>query len=233
MSLNNTYIIGDVHGCFNTLMALIKKIPKDARLIFVGDLCDRGKYSKQTMEFVINNNYECIKGNHEYLYYNYIRDTVFRNISSKWTLNDAHGGLNTVLSYENDYSLVQKHINWIETLPHYIQIDNYFITHGFGLPYYKRKDNKDFAHTIMINRIDKDKYKYEWEDYSSYDVINIFGHCDFKEVVKSKNYFGIDTGCIFNNKLSAIQLGTMNIISEPLHNEDIRTSYEKELAIFK
>ena len=35
-------IIGDVHGCFDTLIALIAKLPTDAKIIFVGDLIDRG-----------------------------------------------------------------------------------------------------------------------------------------------------------------------------------------------
>ena len=34
----NTYIIGDVHGCFYTLQNLINKLPKYADIIFVGDL---------------------------------------------------------------------------------------------------------------------------------------------------------------------------------------------------
>ncbi len=37
-----TYIIGDVHGEYDTLLALVDKLPKDAKLIFVGDLVDRG-----------------------------------------------------------------------------------------------------------------------------------------------------------------------------------------------
>ena len=44
------YIIGDVHGCYNTLMELIAKLPKDAKLCFVGDLIDRGPNSKDVVE---------------------------------------------------------------------------------------------------------------------------------------------------------------------------------------
>lgn len=36
------YIIGDVHGCYDTLIALIKKLPEKAEIIFLGDLIDRG-----------------------------------------------------------------------------------------------------------------------------------------------------------------------------------------------
>ena len=40
------YIIGDVHGEYQTLLALVEKLPKDAKLIFVGDLIDRGLQSR-------------------------------------------------------------------------------------------------------------------------------------------------------------------------------------------
>ena len=46
-----TYVIGDVHGCINTLKELIDKLPVNANLIFVGDLCDKGKYSKDVLNY--------------------------------------------------------------------------------------------------------------------------------------------------------------------------------------
>ena len=52
-----TYVIGDVHGCYHTLKALMQHIEHDARVIFVGDLCDRGLYTRQTIAFVIENGY--------------------------------------------------------------------------------------------------------------------------------------------------------------------------------
>jgi len=36
------YIIGDIHGEYQVLLKLIEKLPKDAKLIFVGDLIDKG-----------------------------------------------------------------------------------------------------------------------------------------------------------------------------------------------
>jgi len=218
--LSNIFVIGDVHGCYNTLMKLLSKLPQNATLIFVGDLCDKGNYSKEVMEFVINNNHLCVMGNHEYLFYNYIRDAVFRNIHGIWSENEAYGGLKTIKSYHQNSKLIMKHINWIETLPYYIQIDKYFITHGFGLPYCKRKDSCD-KRLLYLNRIDDETYKKDWEEYSLYTTVNIFGHCRFSEVLIGKNYYGIDTGCVYGNKLTAIQLGTMNIFEQNVELADI------------
>ena len=67
-SKDKIYIIGDVHGCYKTLLALIKKLPKDIRICFVGDLIDRGENSKNVVEFIKSNNYDCILGNHKQMF---------------------------------------------------------------------------------------------------------------------------------------------------------------------
>lgn len=50
-----TYIIGDLHGCFDELQTLLKKInyqPKKDQLWFVGDLVNRGPKSLECLRFV-------------------------------------------------------------------------------------------------------------------------------------------------------------------------------------
>ena len=62
MSLINQkiFVIGDVHGCYHTLLDLLNKLPKDASIIMIGDLCDRGPYSKEVIDLIIKNNYQCV-----------------------------------------------------------------------------------------------------------------------------------------------------------------------------
>jgi hypothetical protein len=55
-------------------------------------------------------------------------------------------------------------------------------------------------------------------------VVNIFGHCVFEEVVSGENFYGIDTGCSYGKKLTALQLGSMTLIQEPMDSCD--SSYE-------
>ena len=58
----STYVIGDVHGCYDELQMLIKKIKfnknKDS-LIFLGDLVNRGRDSLKVLNFCINNR-DCV-----------------------------------------------------------------------------------------------------------------------------------------------------------------------------
>jgi len=71
------YALGDIHGCYDALLALEKKIRdsvkrsgfKNFKIISVGDLCDRGPDTKKVIEhFVVGkqaNTHEVVIGNHE------------------------------------------------------------------------------------------------------------------------------------------------------------------------
>jgi serine/threonine protein phosphatase 1 len=71
--IDDVTVIGDVHGCYKTLMALLSKMPTKhkKRLCFAGDLIDRGPMSKEVVEFVMKNNHDCVMGNHEFMMANW------------------------------------------------------------------------------------------------------------------------------------------------------------------
>jgi serine/threonine protein phosphatase 1 len=68
-----TYVVGDVHGRLNQLKALIGSLdydPKNDRLVFLGDLIDRGEDSPGVVNYVLelqaeSPNLVCLRGNHE------------------------------------------------------------------------------------------------------------------------------------------------------------------------
>jgi serine/threonine protein phosphatase 1 len=202
------YVIGDVHGCYHTLTHLINKLPSDAELIFVGDIYNKGRYAKEVIELVIKNNHRCIRGNHE--------EAMFGRLTSEDSEVIVQG-------YHKEKQMLKRHIAWLESLPHYMMIDNYFITHGFGLPYYQRKDEANKAHAIMNNRLRNEKSQvHDWEDgWQEYDVINIYGHERTDEIYVGRNFYGIDTGCASGNKLTALELGSMQTVQVELDQRDI------------
>ena len=65
----NTYIIGDLQGCFDTLQSLLEKInfnPSTDRLGFVGDLVNRGAHSLKTLRFIAKLQHPIVVlGNHD------------------------------------------------------------------------------------------------------------------------------------------------------------------------
>ncbi|NMD05917.1 MAG: serine/threonine protein phosphatase, partial [Deltaproteobacteria bacterium] len=55
--MQKIFAIGDIHGCLDKLEELIEKISADHQkdqLIFLGDYIDRGKYSREVVDYVIN-----------------------------------------------------------------------------------------------------------------------------------------------------------------------------------
>ncbi len=214
-NLDNTYIIGDIHGCFYTLQNLIARLPNDAEFIFVGDLCDKGYFSKEVIAFVVDNGHACVKGNHEYLMETYLEDAILNDKHSPWSSDKRYGGLVTLESYKNDHVKMLEHLNWVKNLPTYLERDKYFITHGFALPFYEHRGNPDYNREYLLNRYEVGM------QVDNEEVINIFGHCVFDEVVSGDNFYGIDTGCSYGKKLTALQLGTMQYHQEPM---DVRDS---------
>jgi serine/threonine protein phosphatase 1 len=226
----NTFVIGDVHGCYYTLQDLIAKLPKNADLVFLGDLCDKGNYSKDVIEFVSKNRYRCVLGNHDLYMIKYLKKSL-QGEKNTWNTSKLFSGDRTVESYrESDENLIDEHLNWLKTLPSFLEIDNFFITHGFGLPFYQRRHKKKGQFMLRVNRLSSMKYVDDWEENcEEYDVVNIFGHDAFEKVTKGKNYYGIDTGCIYKNKLTAIELNSMRVVDVVFNYKDLKDNYKSEL----
>jgi len=221
--MKKTYVLGDVHGCYHTLLKLIKKLEKNSTMIFVGDLVDKGNFSKQVVQYVIDNHHSCILGNHEYLMLKHIKEAILEGNISEWSSKKSFGGYKSIQNYQDDMKTLDKHLSWIKTLPQYIIKDKFFITHGFGLPYYKRKDELTSKIALMSNRLsEKENWSWDWErEYEKYDIVNIYGHEVVEKIDITKNYIGIDTGCVYGERLSAIELDSKEIIFEPVDKRDI------------
>ncbi len=200
--LEKLYIIGDVHGCYDTLMALIEKLlDPNPKLVFVGDLVDRGNRSAQVIEFVKSNNYDCVIGNHEIYMLEALRakSSFADDCILKDRLWKENGGSLTLKSYhrEDGAISIKEHYQWLENLPHYLKYDikdeegrTLLVTHGVGLPFYDMLDA--CKEEITTNRT---MIETEWNN-----VVNVFGHSPFKDVKFYLNYIGIDTGCIYGKK---------------------------------
>lgn len=213
--MNEKIIIGDVHGCIFTLENLLSILPKNAEIIYLGDLCNKGKYSKEVIEFVKNNNNVCLLGNHEVALLD-----EFNNPSTQPTKNFSNIS-NVLNSYKNDEQKLIEHIEWIKKMPLFKKIDDNFLSHAFGLPYYRRRFNQKFKKAFYSNNIFNDYFKYEWENFKEYKIFNVFGHCTSKSVIKGSNYIGIDTGACYGNKLTAFNLNTGEIYSVNTNKKDI------------
>jgi len=226
MNTENTYVIGDVHGCYFTLLNLVSKLPENSKLIFVGDLGDRGLFTSKVFDFVIDNKHSCVLGNHDKYMLDNSKEFLNGNEDAWRNSHPYLGSSSSIENYSNNLLSFKKHVDFIENMPEYIIIDNYFITHGFGLPYYLQRDSDSRGEGLFKCRI-KDKntnWASGWDkDYMNHPVTNIFGHNIYPEVEIGPNekYYGIDTGVSNGGKLSALKLGNMEVISSTIDPRDL------------
>lgn len=221
-----TYIIGDIHGEYGSLIQLANILPKDANIIFVGDLIDRGRKSREVVRFVRENNHQCVFGNHEELMCDYANafEESYPNLPSmiyyhNWIYN---GGKETLFSYglieidkydgklnctEDDekFKIFLDDAKWMRTLPLYIKLENI------------QKDNKPIiiSHSSIANDWNsKNNHMYNYdssgkktfsklalwnrkEPNENVEIFNIYGHTIIPEVDTSKHFICVDTGCYF------------------------------------
>lgn len=63
----STYAIGDVHGCAQSLTELLAKLPADSKIVFIGDVINRGPQSLETLRIIqrLGDRAVSLLGNHE------------------------------------------------------------------------------------------------------------------------------------------------------------------------
>ncbi len=121
-------IIGDVHGHYETLMNLLEAIAptSEDQVYFLGDLIDRGPDSAKVVDFVYENEYPCLLGNHELMLIDTIAsDKVSSNLLQSWVYS---GGYTTLLSY--DHKIPAEHIEWMQNLPLYLDLGDLWLVHA-------------------------------------------------------------------------------------------------------
>jgi len=234
--MENIIIIGDVHGQINTLKALIEQLPKGTKIVFVGDLIDRGINSKEVIQFIIDNNYDCVLGNHEQFMIDSI-GKITGNIAPKdiW-FKACNGGEETFASYYFDRKdrrypsgfdteLYLEHIDFLKTLPLFKEykfkgFDNLVVSHSIIQPFWKKREVQEFTYTertsILWNRIVTNENTFIKgldKDYGT-NIYNVFGHTYLFEPFIGEHVADIDCGAAYYKKLVALEYPSMRVFEQ-------------------
>lgn len=209
-------VIGDVHGELETLKALIAQFPKDQKIVFCGDLVDRGPHSNQVVQFVIDNGYDCVMGNHEDMMESEWDDGA--RWSGMWLPN---GGHRTLDSYKGDNALIRKHVEWMAELPTilaYDQVKNadgrfLVVSHSSCGQFWNSADKETNSEwwnkEIMWNRRNP--------PVDAPEIFNVFGHSPRSTTPIITNYYAnIDTGVCFKDMgvLTGLQFPEMIVYQQ-------------------
>jgi serine/threonine protein phosphatase 1 len=227
-----TWAIGDVHGCFQSLRALIenKIIPsRGDEFIFLGDYIDRGPQSKQSIDYIIGLEdmgfeVKSILGNHEKSMIDAYHED-FNLKPSFWKKPKnlkkiqwySYGGNKTMESFGTDdlKQIPEHYIKWLEGLSYYFVTQDFVLVHA-GLNF-ENEDPFEDKHSMLWIR----DFKPEPEKIQNRKVIHghIPVHLDFiKESVQSSMYqfIDLDNGCVYPDRPGQGNLVAMNLQSKQL-----------------
>ena len=223
-----TIIYGDVHGCLDEFKTLRSELnlTNDDREISVGDLLDRGPLSNATLTYARENNVELVLGNHEYKYLRYANHEATLKATGKknpMTLNDEKIEIYNNLSKED--------IEYIQAAPFFIKIDNLTIVHAgitnkIELLNAKKKELESLTRIRELDENQKTlalgqtsfNSRFWSEFYNGGEGIIVYGHEAFNKVKIDKHSFGIDTGCVYGNKLTAL---VIEDAKDPMYSYDV------------
>ncbi len=196
------FAIGDIHGCAEALDRLLGRLPVDwgvDLVIFLGDYIDRGPEPRRVVEKVMElrklypERVIALRGNHEWMFLRYLR-----GIEPEVFL--FNGGEATLRAYyqEGKLDIPEEHRTFLEDLPLYYETEDYFFVHAGVRP--ERPLHSQEEEDLLWIR--EGFYYYP----GTFPKKIVFGHTPFPEPLLLPDRLGIDTGCVYGGKLTAIEL---------------------------
>jgi predicted phosphodiesterase len=212
-SKGRTLFIGDVHGCAEELEQLLVAFnpkPKD-RVIFVGDLINRGPDSARVLQLARELSARCVLGNHEQ------RFLRARKARSPGRLKQRDR-----LTYD---SLSKEDWKWINSWPHVIQIPSLgvLVVHGGFIPgtKWKNQDPDMVTHIQVLTAKDKPARRADlpngrpWADGWTGKEHVLYGHTPRPHPLFHANATGLDTGCVYGYTLTGLSLPDHTVYKVP------------------
>lgn len=219
-----TYVIGDIHGRLKLLDQLIQNVPWDVetdKIVFLGDLIDRGSESPGVIERVMslakaNPNIVVLRGNHEQM----LLDCLDYG-DLQWLIPE-NGGLATLTSYGfnlaelqdvSDIKIPDEHVEFLRNLIYFNEDEQAIYVHAGLVP---GEHPSETDSDVLIWTRDLDFYK-------GYDgKLCFFGHTPTQYLPREGrnrrfgiyiqgSCVGIDTSGDSESPLSCIQVETFTL----------------------
>jgi diadenosine tetraphosphatase ApaH/serine/threonine PP2A family protein phosphatase len=237
-----TIFVGDIHGCleeFNELLVKLNYNPKNDRLILLGDLVDRGPDSAGVVSKAREMNLECLMGNHEHKYVKW-----FRSQGTKVDVYDR-----------DDYydELSEQDTHYINTMPTYIELGDVVAVHaglkpGIALSDQKKDDlmylrytdaDRRFISLKKISKLGKEQAGAKfWTEFWTGPKSVVYGHnvhsyIDplIEEVSPGVMCYGLDTGCCFGGRLTALIWETKEIVQVQAKSTHYKSDFDVQTLL--
>jgi serine/threonine protein phosphatase 1 len=188
-------IIGDVHGHYQGLMALIEYLDlgQQDRVYFLGDLVDRGPESASVVKFVRTNHYPCLMGNHELLMLNAFPEGQAQ--SSGFMSWLYCGGRETINSYQNLDDL-RTDLEWMKGLPLYLDLGDLWLVHAGVDPHrpLSQQSTEEFCWIRAPFHFANQPFFSDKTIITGHTITFTFDGITPGQIAQGNGWMGIDTG---------------------------------------
>ena len=235
-------IIGDVHGCLDELKLLVKKATNDynngkqfVSTVFVGDLCNKGPYSSEVIRYVRKRPYwYSIRGNHDNAAltaalgdadrlanekYTWVKDLSDEDVEWMAELPYTIRISKDMISHHSKEDILLVHAGFIPNIPVNKQDIKTMVTVRNVTLIQNNNENGDGISNSQKNQFKDYNSAEEDEDpicvakaWTGPEII-LFGHDAKRGVQLEKHAIGLDSGCVYGNKLTGIVLPEKELVS--------------------
>jgi protein phosphatase len=225
-------IIGDVHGCFDELAELLRNLGHgvdeeastvqpngDRKLVFVGDLVDRGPKIPQVLKLVMNAVASgvalCVPGNHDV--------KLMRKLRGR-DVQITHGLAESLAQLANEPEDFRKRVaEFVDDLvSHYVLDDGKIVVAHAGMKEAMQGRGSGAVREFALfgeTTGEADEFglpiRYNWAAEYRGTAAVVYGHTPVPEPEWLNRTINIDTGCVFGGKLTALRYPEKELVSVP------------------
>jgi len=220
-----TLVVGDVHGCLDELdelLRLAEVAPARDRLIFLGDLLDRGPDGAGVVRRVRELGAQCVVGNHDDKHLRYAGHLAGHRADPRFVvpMKPLHGA-----AAAHHAALTGDDLRWLGALPVELEVDGWLLVHaGYPTnrprheikPSLKMRCRYVDARGAMVS-LGPDHRAPEgarrWTEAWRGPESVVYGHAAnnlesprIDEPIAGVRCIGIDTGCCYGGRLTLYDL---------------------------
>jgi len=234
-------IIGDIHGCYEETVELIRKLgytiqevpeegknyglqithPQGRKLVFVGDLVDRGPNSpavlRLVMSLVAGGNAYCVAGNHD--------AKLQRKLSGK-KVTIRHGLAETLEQLDKETATFKEEVREFlySLISHYVFDDGRLLVAHAGLKEEMQGRASGAVRAFCLygettGEIDEFglPVRHNWAAEYRGKAKVVYGHTPVPAAEWLNKTIDIDTGCVFGGKLTALRYPEEELVAVDAH----------------
>ncbi len=230
-------IIGDIHGCFDELVDLLRNLgyevvsehegaggqgptarhPGGRKAVFLGDLVDRGPNTPAVLQLVMNmvevGSALCVPGNHE--------QKLLRKLQGR-EVQVSHGLTESLAQIDREPPEFRREVaEFLNGLVSHFVLDEgkLVVAHAGMKEELQGRASKVVREFALFGETtgETDEFglpvRYNWAEEYRGGAVVVYGHTPVPEPQWLNRTINLDTGCVFGGKLTALCYPEMDIVS--------------------